>query len=142
MSRESGSAPLLQPRPLRLSPFRVPPLVPSLTTPTAFDTRNCGSTVEALPTLLENGKTVSLEFCPELVWHTGNMVWQETKDMLGSIAKIQMPEFYCLRLKTTLTCPDGAYQLAAVQSPKGADGKTDMTRKVVVLVRCDVTGKL
>lgn len=107
-------------------------------TPSAFDTRNLGSRLEAEPTLADDGKTVDLRFDPEIVWHTGNTTWLETKDANGNTGKVQTPLFYSLRLTTQLTCVTGRHSLAAILSPKDAGGHVDMTRKVMVFVKCDV----
>jgi len=107
-------------------------------TPTSFETRNLGGTLEIEPTFDAEGKVIDLRFAPELVWHTGESVWVETKDSEGNVSKIQMPKIYCMRLTTALTCREGKYVMAAVQSPKDAEGTTDFTRKVMIFVKCDI----
>lgn len=107
-------------------------------TPTAFETRNLGGTLEVEPIIAEDGKHVSLRFAPEIVWHTGNTVWAEDKDAHGNVSKVQMPQMYSLRVMTAITCIDGQYNLVAVLSPKDQDGVTDFTRKVMMFVKCDV----
>jgi len=117
----------------RLSGFPCNPAMP-----TAFEARNVGSTLEVEPTIGEDGRVIDLRFVPELLWHTGNTTWHEGKDKLGNPFKVQMPDFYSLRLNTALTCLSGQYHLAGVLSPKNDKGETDMTRKVMVLVKCDI----
>jgi hypothetical protein len=107
-------------------------------TPTEFETRSVGSTLEIEPTCDDKGKLIDLRFAPDLVWHTGNTVWQERKDILGNPLKMEVPEFYALRSVTALTMKDGAYSLAAVLSPKDQDGRADLSRKVMMFVKCDV----
>lgn len=106
-------------------------------TPTAFDTRNLGSTLEIEPTLSENSKLIDLRLVPEIVYHVGNRVWAEWKGEHGN-APIQMPTFYALRLNTALTLADGKTMLAAALSPKNQDGVPDFTRKLMVFVKADV----
>jgi hypothetical protein len=106
--------------------------------PTAFDTRNTGSTLEVEPLLSEDGNTIQLKMVPELVWHTGNTTWLEYKDGLENIYKMDMPDFHALRLNTSVTCLNGQYTLVAALSPKNDKGDVDMTRKVVMLLKCDV----
>lgn len=106
--------------------------------PTAFETRNVGSTFEIEPTIGESDDYVDLNFIPELTWHTGNTVWHEGKDKDGNLFKIEMPNFCTLRLNTQLTCKDGQYVLAGTVSPKDAKGEIDMTRKVMIFVKCDI----
>ena len=112
--------------------------LPALPIPTAFETRNLGSTLEIEPTIGVDNKTIDLRFIPEMVWHTGNTVWLDGKDAFGNACKIQMPDMYTLRLSTSLTCITGKYALAGVVSPKDEKGDTDNSRKVMIFVKCDV----
>ncbi len=107
-------------------------------TPTAFETRNVGSTLEIEPTIGEEGRFIDLRFVPEFIWHTGNNTWHEGKDRAGNPYRIQMPDFYTLRFNTSLTCINGQYNLAGVVSPKDDKGDTDTSRKVMVFVKCDI----
>jgi hypothetical protein len=106
--------------------------------PMAFETRNVGSTVEIEPTIGEGDDNVDLRFIPELIWRTENTVWHEGKDKAGNPIITEMPNFCVLRLNTQLTCKDGQYTLAGTVSPKDAKGEIDMTRKVMVFVKCDI----
>lgn len=106
-------------------------------TPTAFDTRNLGSTLEIEPTLSENNKLIDLRFTPEIVYHVGNRIWAEWKGAHGN-APVQMPTFYALRVNTSVVLADGQPLLVAALSPKNQDGFPDFTRKLMVFVRADV----
>ena len=106
-------------------------------TPTAFETRNLGSTLEIEPTLAEDNKIIDLRFVPEIVYHVGNNIWAEWRGEHGN-SPIQMPTFYTLRLNTAVTLADGQYLLAAAISPKNKDGFPDFTRKLMVFVKADV----
>ena len=75
---------------------------------------------------------------PELTWRTGNNVWFENKDMLGNVSKVEMPNISVIKFNTSVTCVAGQYLMAFVLSPKDASGEIDMTRKVMVFVKCDV----
>ena len=112
------------------------PYIPA--TPTAFDTRNVGCNLDVEPTLSEDHKIIDVRLVPELLWHTGDKIWQEAKDTLGNVSNVKIPDFYVIRANTAVTCISGQYMLISVQSPKDAQGDTDMTRKVVVLLKCDV----
>ena len=105
-------------------------------TPTAFDTRNVGSTLEIAPTLSSEGKIIDLRFTPEIVYHVGNEVWSEWKGEHGN-SPIQMPTFYTLRMTTAVTIGDGEYMLAAALSPKDEKGVPNFSRKLMVFVRAD-----
>jgi hypothetical protein len=107
-------------------------------TPTAFETRHLGSTLEVEATLAAAHKQIDLTLCPEIVWHTGNIIWAERKDGLGNVSRIEMPAFYTISIRTAVTCVDGQYCLMAALSPKDQNGVTDFTRKVMVFVRCDI----
>jgi hypothetical protein len=107
-------------------------------TPTEFQTRNVGSTLEIEPGIDDTGTIVDLRFAPDLVWHTGDTVWQERKDILGNPLKMEVPEFYSLRTASALMVKDGTYSLAAVLSPKDQEGHADLGRKVMMFVKCDV----
>jgi hypothetical protein len=107
-------------------------------TPTAFETRNVGSTLEAEPTIGENDRIVDIRFLPELIWHTGNTVWNERKDEQGNVYKVAMPDFYKLSINTSITCITGQYTMAGVVSPKDAKGEVDTDRKVMIFVKCSV----
>jgi hypothetical protein len=111
---------------------------PAICDSPAFETRNVGNTLEIEPTLDDDNKTVDLRFIPELIWNTGDTVWHEGKDSLGNSFKKSVPNFYLIRLNTALLCITGQYMLASVQSPKDAKGEVDMTRKVMIFVKCDV----
>ena len=129
----SGSKPDEKPKALPLTSFPYNPA-----TPTAFDTRNVGSNLEVEPTLSEDCNIIDVRIVPEILWHTGETIWQETKDTLGNVSTVKMPDFYVIRASTAVTTISGQYMLISVQSPKDAQGDADMTRKVVVLVKCDV----
>lgn len=107
-------------------------------TPTAFETRNLGSSLESEPTLGSDDKIIDLRLLTELEWHTGNMVWNEVKDTQGNAYKVSMPDFYTLSMSTSITCISGQYVMAGVNSPKNAEGKMDHDRKIMVFVKCDV----
>lgn len=106
-------------------------------TPTSFEKRNLGSTLEIEPTVASNGKLIDLRFTPEIVYHVGDETWSEWKDKRGD-ASIRMPMMYTLRLSTAATVMDGQPLLVAALSPKGENGFPDFKRKVLVFVRCDV----
>jgi hypothetical protein len=107
-------------------------------TPTAFETRNVGGTLEVEPTIGADNRTIDLRFVPEFIWHTGNTVWHEGKDANGNIFKIAMPDFYCVRMNTVITCITGQYNFAGALSPKNDKGELDTSRKLMVFVKCDV----
>ena len=106
-------------------------------TPTSFETRNLGSTLEIEPTVGANNRLIDLRMAPDIVYHVGNETWSEWKGQYGD-ASIKMPTMYRLGLTTGVTLLDGQTLLVAAQSPKGENGFPDMKRKVMIFVRCDV----
>lgn len=107
-------------------------------TPVAFETRNLGSSLESEPTLGPDEKLIALRFISEIDSYSGNTVWSENKDAKGNFIKVAMPNFYVMRTNTGIDCIVGQYVLAAVVSPKNADGQLDPERKVMVFVKCDI----
>lgn len=116
----------------------IPALPYNPATPTAFETRNIGTTLEVEPAIAEDGKIIDLRFVPELTWHNGKRVWHEGKDSAGNGFQISMPDFYTIRLNTNVSCVDGQYVLAGVLSPKNDKGEVDAGRKVMAFVKCDI----
>ncbi|GHC43710.1 hypothetical protein [Roseibacillus persicicus] len=106
-------------------------------TPTAFETRNTGSTLEIQPTIGADDKTIDLRLAPELVEHIRNEIWSEWNGVHGK-APIQMPLFSSARINTGLTLINGQYCLAGTTSMKGEDGKPDHQRKLLFSVRADI----
>lgn len=107
-------------------------------TPLGFETTNLGSTLEVETILTRDEKRVELRFLPEMIWHTGNTVWLETKDERGNVSKIEQPDIYKIAFNTSVTCVPAQYLMASVLSPKNAKGDADLNRKVMVFVKCDV----
>lgn len=120
-----------------------PPSVPSsIATPTVFETKNIGSTMEIEPTIGDDDQTIDLRFLPELTWHTGDTVWSERKDEKGNVTKVAMPDFYKLSINTSITCITGQYVMVGVLSPKDEKGEVDRDRKIMIFVKCDVLAQI
>ena len=120
-SEDSSSAPSLI----------VPP------TPTAFEARNTGGTLEVQPTIGINNHLVDLRFAPEIVDHVKNESWGKWEGPNGEVP-IEMPVFFSARANTGMTMIAGQYSLAATTSMLGEDGKPDHQRKLLFFVRADV----
>lgn len=106
--------------------------------PTAFESRNIGSTLQSEPTLGVPENIIDLRFLSEFSWHTGNTIWHERKDSSGNVQKIAMPDFFVINISTCFTCIDGQYTMIGVLSPRNSKGELDAGRKVMVFVKCDV----
>jgi general secretion pathway protein D len=93
------------------------PVTPA--TPTAFQTRNTGVTLEIEPTIGENDFVIDLRFVPEIVEfegfiNYGSPIQSSGTDMLGNPVvtvitenRIEMPIFSARRVNTALTIYDG-----------------------------------
>lgn len=93
------------------------PVTPA--TPTAFETRNTGVTLEIEPTIGENNFTIDLRFAPEIVEfegfiNYGSPIQSPATDALGNPIqititenRIEMPVFSTRRVNTALTIYDG-----------------------------------
>ncbi|MEO5916185.1 MAG: Amuc_1098 family type IV pilus outer membrane protein [Luteolibacter sp.] len=93
------------------------PVTPA--TPTAFDTRNTGVTLEIEPTIAENDFVIDLRFVPEIVEfegfiNYGSPIQSPSTDALGNPVtsiitenRIEMPVFSARRVNTALTIYDG-----------------------------------
>ncbi|MEO1843058.1 MAG: hypothetical protein ABGZ37_02150 [Akkermansiaceae bacterium] len=107
-------------------------------TPTAFETRLVGTTLEIEPNIGADSRIIDVRFSPEIVYHTGEAMWESAKDSLGNEDNIRMPLFYSLRTSTGLTVRDGQYRFVGLLSPKGEDGESDRARKVMMFLKCDL----
>lgn len=105
--------------------------------PTAWDVRNLGGTLEIEPNLSDDDRVIDVRLLPEIVYHTGNQVWTEWRDDRGK-ADIQMPDFYTLRISTSVFLADGQPLMIGALSPKNDKGETDPSRKLMVFARADI----
>ena len=102
--------------------------------PTAFETRNLGSTIEAEAVIMDEDQTLQVKLAPEIVYHVGNIVWTEWNGKTGP-AHIQMPTMYSMRFSTSFYLKTGRSQLVASLSPKNEEGQVDRSRKVLVFAK-------
>lgn len=108
------------------------------TAPTAFETRNEGSTLEMAAHVGGDGETIDLRLAPEMVVLTGHAVYADFIAAGGHRHQDRWPIFATHRVNNSLTCRSGRYALATVLTPTGGDGRLDPGRKVLVLVKGDV----
>jgi len=106
--------------------------------PLFFETRNLGSTFEVAPNLRADNKTVDVSFAPEMVLPAGFEVYSEFKAIGGHVHQDRWPVFVTERVNTALTCRDGQYVLVTVLTPSNDEGQIDPSRKMMVLLKCDV----
>ena len=105
--------------------------------PLAWETRNLGSTLEVEPTFDKESGTVDVRFEAEVVRHVKNWVWVEWSGKHGA-SHVQTPVFHALSCNQSVIVIPGQPLLAATLTPKGPDGMSDATRKIMVFVKCDL----
>ena len=105
--------------------------------PSSYETRNTGSTFEVEPYLSEDHKFIDVRIFSHCVWLTGENIWCELKDNLGNVFKNITPDFYVIKVDTSMTVVSGQYFLAGILSPKDAKGQLDPERKVMAFLKCD-----
>ncbi|BDS07841.1 hypothetical protein NT6N_28810 [Oceaniferula spumae] len=106
-------------------------------TPTAFETRNVGSTLEIEPSIDPDAPYISLRFAPEIVYYIENLTYAEWNGKHGK-ADIVMPVFYSLRVTSAATLANGKPTLVTAMSPKDDKGVTDHTRKILVFAKATI----
>ncbi len=104
-------------------------------TPTAFETRNVGATLEVEPILGEDGSTVDLILKPEIVSLIGHSDWGTSAD--GKVP-MKMPTFRTYRINTSITVIKGQYHMAAALTPQNENNETDSSKKLLVFVKSDI----
>lgn len=72
--------------------------IPLPVVPTAFNTRNVGTTVEVEPTANEDGRTVEVRIVPETITEAARVTWGQGP------ATTEMPTFETQRTNTSITC--------------------------------------
>ncbi len=115
-------------------PLETAPITPQ--TPTAFETRNLGTTLEVDPVLGADNVTIDLNLSPEIVNLAGYTHWlsEETDPFF----RIQMPKFHAMKTTTQVTLIDGEYGLLGSSRPTEAavEGREDPY--VLIFVRADI----
>lgn len=106
-------------------------------TPTAFEVRPVGTSMEVTPTLNADGKRIDFILNSEMVSHVGQQVWSEWKGETGN-TPIQMPTFYKIGINTTAAAVDGQFLMIGAMSPKSEKGHIDTQRKLMVFLKADV----
>lgn len=116
---------------------RIPKILGTPPTPSAFDTRNVGSTFEVEAQIDPSKKIVEMRLTPNIVYHADTKVWSTWQAGEAKVEKTTLL-FYVLTTKTGLTVVDGQTHLASTLSPQNEQGFTDSSRKVMFFVRADI----
>lgn len=92
----------------------------SAATPTAFETRNLGTTMEVDPVLGADNFTIDRNLSPENVQLEGIEQWHRTAT--DPRFQTHMPTFYTMKISTQVTTQHGRYTFLGTTRPlKGAD---------------------
>lgn len=106
-------------------------------TPTAFETRNLGVTLEVDPVLGADESTIELNLAPERVELAGFSEWSSEK--IDELFKTTQPTFHTMKTTTQVTVADGGYVLLGTTRPlhPAIPERTDAL--VLNFVRVDVS---
>ena len=107
-------------------------------TPTAFEMRPVGVTLEVDPVLGADGQTIDLNLAPEIVELSGEDVIQEVPLGSRTLATIRQPRFYTMKVQTSVTLENGASQWIGTLIPRNDDGEIDSGRRVLVFVTAKI----
>lgn len=113
------------------------PTNPKLRSPTAFDTRNTGVTLEVEPTLCENDQIIDLRLKPEFVRRLRLETVMEHKDQWGD-SSVRMPIFETWRANASLILQSGKFELVSVITPKPVVAAPAAPQKILLFVRADI----
>ncbi len=115
-----------------------PEIAVTLPTPTAFEVRNVGATLEVDPTLGADDKTINVNLSPELVYRNENTPYGTYREGDNQV-DIVMPNFYTAKVTTQLTVIDGETTLMGVLTPRDIKtGEADPSRKFMVFLKAEV----
>ena len=114
-----------------------PPTNPMFRSPTAFETRNTGVTVEVETLLAGDERSIDVRISPDIVTPLRLETWMEYKDQWGD-GSIRMPVYEAWRVNTSLTLTPGKFELVSAITPKSAAPVPAVLRKILVFVRADI----
>ncbi|MBL9117512.1 MAG: hypothetical protein JNJ83_21070 [Verrucomicrobiaceae bacterium] len=103
-------------------------------TPTAFEVKPVGARMEIDPVVGADNKTIDLNIAPELTYQVGEVVHQEVQNGEKTLATIKQPEFYTVKVITSISVRDGSSTLAGIMTPQNEKGDADITRRVLCLI--------
>lgn len=112
-----------------------PPLRPE--TPSAFETRSVGVTLEIEPNLGANEKIIDLRFAPELVHLLRIDTFREHRDRWGR-ADLRRPVFEAIRTSTGVTLAAGEFTFVGSLTPALKTGGADPENRLMLFVRADL----
>ena len=104
-------------------------------TPSAFECRNVGSTLEVDPVLSSDHKLIDLNLAPEIVTRLEDHYFTQKgfEDRAYGTEHIAMPTYYTMKDTTQLEVAPGKYNLLGIHTPHN-----DPDKRVIVLLRADL----
>lgn len=104
--------------------------------PTAYETRNLGTTFEVDPVIGRDNSTIDLNLAPEMVELEGYTIWPH--EDIDPLFKVRMPTFYAMRITTQVTVIDGHYVFLGTVRPLEGSVKGIEDPMVLAFVRADI----
>lgn len=105
-------------------------------TPTAFETRNLGTTLEVDPVLGGDNHTIDLSLAPEIVKLEAIEQWH--KKTTDPRFHTHFPTFYTMKISTQVTSQDGRYAFLGTTRPLKATNPKCKDPLILQFVRSDV----
>jgi hypothetical protein len=126
--------PVSIPNTLTQAPGAEAPIAPI--TPTAYETRNMGTTLEIDPVIGADNITIDLNLAPEVVNLEGHTSWpsEDTDPKFKS----DLPTFYTMKTTTQVTTIDGHYAFLSTMRPLEASKGEEADVLVLLFVRADI----
>jgi len=108
-------------------------------TPSGWDTRNTGLTVQLDPVLSKDRRTVDLFLAPEWVEYHGNRIIRSMAAPSGK-SDLKMPDFRTQRCVIQLSLTPEVIEFSAALNPLVQAPAPAQSTKVLLFVRCEVLG--
>lgn len=106
-------------------------------TPSAFEPRNIGNSLESISTTNAERTQVQTRLVPEIVHHEGWSYYGKELDHEGK-PSVRMPIFSVQRFHADITTSVGKPQLLTVQNCINEKGEIDPSHKLLVFIRSQV----
>ncbi|MBT8043711.1 MAG: hypothetical protein KJO79_02070 [Verrucomicrobiae bacterium] len=106
-------------------------------TPTAFETRNVGASLEIMATLMKDGQHIKLMLEQELVSHPRNRLYLDFKDQFGNI-RMSFPGFDSKQVDVTVTLTNKIPKLITAYTPHNKEGTPEPDRKIIVFAKATI----
>jgi len=114
-------------------------VTPAGAVPSAWETRNCGFTLEVDPIVSPDNHTISLNFAPESVRLRGYTHWPPEPAQPAEVDfTVSQPRFQATRITNQLVASDGHYALLGSVRPPQSEDPERVDPVVLVFARADL----